>query len=127
MCRSKSSDDAEPRPRRILGNAASAGRRGHHRWRHCRGDGVLLEFPSIVAAVECALAVQKPMAERNAEVPQDRQMRFRIGINLGDVLIEDDDILGDGVTIAARLEAIAEPRRRWALPCHNRSSPAPTR
>jgi TolB-like protein len=73
------------------------------------GDGVLLEFPSIVAAVECAVAVQEVMAERNAEVPQDRRMLFRIGINLGDVLIEDDDILGDGVNIAARLEGIAEP------------------
>jgi len=73
------------------------------------GDGLLLEFPSIVAAVECAVAVQEVMAERNAEVSQDRRMLFRIGINLGDVLIEDDDILGDGVNIAARLEGIAEP------------------
>jgi TolB-like protein/Flp pilus assembly protein TadD len=73
------------------------------------GDGVLLEFPSIVAAVECAIAVQKLMAERNADVPDDRRMLFRIGINLGDVLIEGDDILGDGVNIAARLEGIAEP------------------
>jgi TolB-like protein len=73
------------------------------------GDGVLLEFPSIVAAVECAVAVQKIMAERNAAVPQDRQMLFRIGINLGDVLIDGNDILGDGVNIAARLEGIAEP------------------
>ncbi len=73
------------------------------------GDGVLLEFPSIVAAVECAIAMQKLMAERNADVPEDRRMLFRIGINLGDVLIEGDDILGDGVNIAARLEGIAEP------------------
>jgi TolB-like protein len=73
------------------------------------GDGVLLEFPSIVAAVESAVAMQKLMAERNADVPQDRQMQFRIGINLGDVLIEGDDILGDGVNIAARLEGLAEP------------------
>ena len=73
------------------------------------GDGVLLEFPSIVAAVECALAVQKLMAERNADVPEDRQMFFRIGINLGDVLIEGEDILGDGVNVAARLEGISEP------------------
>jgi adenylate cyclase len=73
------------------------------------GDGVLLEFPSIVAAVECAVAVQKLMAERNADLPEDRRMLFRIGINLGDVLIEGDDILGDGVNIAARLEGIAEP------------------
>jgi TolB-like protein/Tfp pilus assembly protein PilF len=73
------------------------------------GDGVLLEFPSIVAAVECAVAVQKLMAQRNVDVPDDRRMLFRIGINLGDVLIQGDDILGDGVNIAARLEGIAEP------------------
>jgi len=73
------------------------------------GDGILVEFPSIVAAVECALAVQKLMAERNANLPVDRQMPFRIGINVGDVLIEGDDILGDGVNVAARLEAVAEP------------------
>jgi TolB-like protein/class 3 adenylate cyclase/tetratricopeptide (TPR) repeat protein len=73
------------------------------------GDGVLVEFPSIVAAVECAVAVQTRMAERNADLPEDRQMWFRIGINLGDVLIEGDDILGDGVNVAARLEGIAEP------------------
>ena len=73
------------------------------------GDGVLLEFPSVVAAVECAVAIQRLMAARNAGVAADRQMRFRIGVNLGDVLIEGDDILGDGVNIAARLEAIAEP------------------
>jgi TolB-like protein/class 3 adenylate cyclase len=73
------------------------------------GDGVLLEFPSIVAAVECAIAVQTVMAQRNADVPADRRMLFRIGINLGDVLIEGDDILGDGVNVAARLEGISEP------------------
>ncbi|HKO07341.1 MAG TPA: adenylate/guanylate cyclase domain-containing protein [Alphaproteobacteria bacterium] len=73
------------------------------------GDGVLIEFPSVVGAVECAVAVQAVMAERNEAVPQDRRMLFRIGINLGDVLIEGDDILGDGVNIAARLEGIAEP------------------
>jgi TolB-like protein len=73
------------------------------------GDGVLLEFPSVVDAVECAVAVQAVMAERNEGVPTDRQMLFRIGINLGDILIEGDDILGDGVNVAARLEGIAEP------------------
>jgi adenylate cyclase len=73
------------------------------------GDGVLLEFSSIVAAVECATAVQKLMAERNADVHQDRRMLFRIGVNLGDVLIEAEDLVGDGVNIAARLEGIAEP------------------
>ena len=73
------------------------------------GDGVLLEFPSVVDAVECAVAVQAVMAHRNEAVAADRQMLFRIGINLGDILIEGDDILGDGVNIAARLEGIAEP------------------
>ena len=73
------------------------------------GDGVLLDFSSIVAAVECAAAIQRIMTERNADLPQDRQMLFRIGVNLGDVLIEGEDILGDGVNIAARLEGIAEP------------------
>jgi adenylate cyclase len=73
------------------------------------GDGVLLEFPSVVDAVECAVAVQAVMAERNEGVPADRRMLFRIGINLGDILIDGDDILGDGVNIAARLERIAEP------------------
>jgi TolB-like protein/class 3 adenylate cyclase len=73
------------------------------------GDGVLLEFPSVVVAVECAVAVQKVMAERNEHVPEDRRMLFRFGINVGDVLVQGDDILGDGVNVAARLEGIAEP------------------
>jgi TolB-like protein/tetratricopeptide (TPR) repeat protein len=73
------------------------------------GDGLLLEFPSVVAAVECAVAVQSLMAGRNVDVAENRQMLFRIGINLGDVLVEGDDILGDGVNIAARLEGIAAP------------------
>src|SRR5215813_15192592 len=73
------------------------------------GDGALLEFPSVVDAVECAVALQAVMAERNEGVPAERRMLFRIGINLGDILIEGDDILGDGVNIAARLEGISEP------------------
>jgi len=73
------------------------------------GDGVLLEFPSVVDAVECAVAIQKMIAQRNEGIPHDRQMLLRIGINLGDILIEGDDILGDGVNVAARLEGIAEP------------------
>jgi TolB-like protein len=73
------------------------------------GDGVLLEFPSVVDAVECAVAAQLVMAERNQGVPEDHRMLFRIGINLGDILIDGDDILGDGVNVAARLEGIAEP------------------
>ena len=73
------------------------------------GDGVLLEFPSVVDAVECAVAVQAVMNQWNEGIPQDRRMLFRIGINLGDILIDGDDILGDGVNVAARLEGIAEP------------------
>ncbi len=73
------------------------------------GDGLLLEFPSVVAAVECAIAIQKLMVERNAETPEDKRILYRIGVNLGDVLIEGDDILGDGVNIAARLEGVCEP------------------
>src|SRR5580692_12134571 len=73
------------------------------------GDGLLLEFPSVVAAVECAIAIQKLMVERNADVPEGKRIVYRIGVNLGDVLIEGDDILGEGVNIAARLEAICEP------------------
>jgi TolB-like protein/class 3 adenylate cyclase len=73
------------------------------------GDGLLLEFPSVVAAVECAIAIQKLMAERNAGTPEAKRILYRIGVNLGDVLIEGDDILGDGVNIAARLEGVCEP------------------
>ena len=69
----------------------------------------MLEFPSVVAAVECAIAVQKLMAERNAGTPEAKRIVYRIGVNLGDVLIEGDDILGDGVNIAARLEGLCEP------------------
>ena len=73
------------------------------------GDGLLLEFPSVVAAVECAIAIQTLMVERNADTPEDKRILYRIGVNLGDVLIEGDDILGDGVNIAARLEGHCEP------------------
>jgi TolB-like protein/class 3 adenylate cyclase len=73
------------------------------------GDGLLLEFPSVVAAVECAIAIQKLMVERNAVRPEAKRIVYRIGVNLGDVLIEGDDILGDGVNIAARLEGLCEP------------------
>ncbi|MBT5781311.1 MAG: adenylate/guanylate cyclase domain-containing protein [Rhodospirillaceae bacterium] len=73
------------------------------------GDSVLAEFTSAVEAVRCALAMQEGIAACNIDVPEERCMRFRIGINLGDVMISGDDILGDGVNIAARLEQIAEP------------------
>jgi adenylate cyclase len=73
------------------------------------GDGMLVEFPSVVSAVECACALQRGMRTRNAEVPEDRRIEFRIGINLGDVIVEGDDLFGDGVNVAARLESIASP------------------
>jgi adenylate cyclase len=73
------------------------------------GDGMLAEFPSVVDAVRCAAEVQRAMIDREADVAADRRIRFRIGINLGDVIVEDDDIFGDGVNVAARLEALAEP------------------
>ncbi len=73
------------------------------------GDGALVEFPSVVEAVECAVAIQRGMAERNREIPEGRRIAFRIGVNLGDVLVDGDDILGDGVNVAARLESLAEP------------------
>jgi adenylate cyclase len=73
------------------------------------GDGVLLEFSSVVDAVEYAVAVQVVAAERNQCIPDDRRILYRIGINLGDILIEGDDIVGDGVNVAARLESLAEP------------------
>jgi TolB-like protein/class 3 adenylate cyclase len=73
------------------------------------GDGSLVEFPSVVDAVECAVTIQHGMAERNAEVPEDRCIAFRIGINLGDIIVEGDDIYGDGVNIAARIQEIAVP------------------
>jgi len=73
------------------------------------GDGMLAEFPSVVDAVRCAAELQRAMIDRQAALPEDRRIRFRIGINLGDVIVEDDDIFGDGVNVAARLEALAEP------------------
>src|SRR3974390_3512977 len=72
------------------------------------GDGLLAEFSSIVDAVRCALDVQRGMAERNAEVPHEKQIEFRIGINVGDIIIDRGDIFGDGVNIAARLEGLAD-------------------
>src|ERR1700746_2835213 len=73
------------------------------------GDGMLVEFPSVVNAVACAAEVQRGMRDRNAGVPQDRRIEFRIGVNVGDVIVEGEDILGDGVNVAARLESIATP------------------
>ena len=73
------------------------------------GDGIMAEFPSVIGATECAVEIQTVMAERNAGVSENRRMRFRIGINLGDVIHDDSRIYGDGINIAARLEALAEP------------------
>ena len=73
------------------------------------GDGLLLEFPSVVDAVECAAAIQRLMVERNAGTPESKRIVYRVGVHLGDVLIEGEDILGEGVNIASRLEGICEP------------------
>jgi TolB-like protein/class 3 adenylate cyclase/Flp pilus assembly protein TadD len=73
------------------------------------GDGFLVEFASVVDAVHCAVEMQRAMAERNAGIPVERRIEFRIGINLGDIITQDHDIYGDGVNVAARLEALAEP------------------
>mgnify|MGYP001824787420 FL=1 len=73
------------------------------------GDGTLMEFGSVVDAVNFAVDVQKTMAERNADVPDERQVIYRVGINIGDIVVEDDDIYGDGVNVAARLEGLADP------------------
>jgi TolB-like protein/class 3 adenylate cyclase len=73
------------------------------------GDGLLVEFGSVVDAVRCAVAVQQEMAEREAEVPLDRRIEFRFGVHMGDIVIDGDDILGDGVNVAARLEALGDP------------------
>src|SRR5579864_8140916 len=73
------------------------------------GDGMLVEFESVVDAVRCAVEIQRGMAERNAGVPQNKRIEFRIGINLGDIIHQDKDIFGDGVNVAARLEGLAEP------------------
>src|SRR6266446_3565334 len=82
-----------------------------HRGRivHTTGDGLLGEFASVVDAVRCAVEVQREMAARNADMPAERRVDFRIGVNLGDIISDEDDIFGDGVNVAARLEALAEP------------------
>jgi len=73
------------------------------------GDGLLCEFPSVVDAVQCAVDIQRAMRSHNEDLPEDRRMQLRIGVNLGDVLVEGDDIFGDGVNVAARLESAAPP------------------
>src|ERR1700675_1632778 len=73
------------------------------------GDGILVEFVSVVDAVRCAVDVQRAMIDRNAEIPADKRIEFRIGINIGDIISDSNDIYGDGVNVAARLEALADP------------------
>ncbi|MBV8089326.1 MAG: adenylate/guanylate cyclase domain-containing protein, partial [Alphaproteobacteria bacterium] len=84
---------------------------GEHRGRIVKttGDGLLVEFASVVDAVRCAVEIQREMTERNADVPSDRRIEFRVGINVGDIIIDESDIFGDGVNVAARLEALAQP------------------
>ena len=76
------------------------------------GDNVLAEFGSVVDAVQCAVEIQRVLKVRNAELPENRRMEFRIGVNLGDVIEEGERIYGDGVNIAARVEGLAEP---WGI------------
>jgi adenylate cyclase len=93
--------------RRELIDPAIAAHRG--RIVKTTGDGILIEFASVVEAVRCAVEVQRGIAKRNTDVPTDRRIEFRVGIHLGDVVVEGDDLLGDGVNVAARLENVAEP------------------
>src|ERR1700716_815169 len=93
--------------RKTLVDPAIAAHRG--RIVKTTGDGMLVEFASAVDAARCAVEVQRGMARQNADVPQEQRIEFRIGIHLGDIIIDDNDIFGDGVNIAARLEGIAEP------------------
>jgi len=93
--------------RRELGDPKIAEHRG--RIVKTTGDGLLAEFASVVDAVRYAVEVQREMVRRNADVPADKRIEFRIGINLGDIIIDEGDIYGDGVNVAARLEALAEP------------------
>ena len=73
------------------------------------GDGMLIEFASVVDAVRCAIVVQQGMEDRNTNLPESERIRFRIGINLGDVMVDEGDMFGDGVNVAARIEALAAP------------------
>jgi adenylate cyclase len=73
------------------------------------GDGFLADFASVVDAVRCAVEMQRGMTYREPDIPEDLRIRFRMGVNLGDIIVENDDIFGDGVNVAARLEGLAEP------------------
>jgi class 3 adenylate cyclase len=93
--------------RRELGDPKIAEHRG--RIVKTTGDGMLVEFASVVDAVRYAVEVQRAMAERNTDIPAAKRIEFRIGIHQGDIIVEDDDIFGDGVNLAARLEGLAHP------------------
>jgi adenylate cyclase len=81
----------------------------HGRTFKLNGDGAMVEFSSVVSALECAVEIQRDMRARNASIPQDRRIEFRIGINLGDVIVDGDDLYGDGVNVASRIESVARP------------------
>src|SRR5713101_6403982 len=81
----------------------------HGRFVHSAGDSVLAEFVSVVNAVQCAVEIQTTLKAKNAPLPPERRMEFRIGVNLGDVMVDGEQIYGDGVNVAARLESLAEP------------------
>ena len=87
------------------------------------GDGMLVRFASPVEATRCAVEIQQGMTARNSDLPDHKRLQFRIGINLGDVIVEDGDIFGDGVNVAARLEALAEPGGILHLAVGSRSGP----
>jgi adenylate cyclase len=95
------------------------------------GDGMLVEYPSVVDAVRFAAEIQRAMVDRETDLPEDGRIKFRIGINLGDIIAEADDIFGDGVNVAARLEALAEPAasasRGWCAIRSATSSPMPSK
>jgi adenylate cyclase len=81
----------------------------HGRIVRITGDGLLVEFTSVIAAMRCAVEVQRAMHERNTDVPQEKRIEFRMGINVGDIIIDGTDTWGDGVNVAARLEGLSEP------------------
>lgn len=81
----------------------------HGRTFKLTGDGSLVEFQSVVNALECALEIQRDMRQRNEKATDDRKIEFRIGINLGDVIVDGDDLYGDGVNVASRIESVARP------------------
>ncbi len=90
------------------------------------GDGILAEFPSVVGAVACAAEMQRALRQTNAETPTDRRIEFRVGINLGDVIVEDNDIYGDGVNVAVRLQKHCSPGWNLCFAIGARSRREPT-